>query len=100
MGCGDQLDLKIVTIYYYTDLIDYNSISSQNPYKFPIKDHPKGVYVRTKSTEMLSQTTISFKKLGLTLSKSTHFFEKQIDDSKLKPIQGDRKIALNMLMMM
>lgn len=64
------------------------------PYKFkaskPIKGHPKGVYVTTKSPEILSQTSNGYKKLGLTKEKSSHFFEFQIDDSKLKSIEGDR----------
>ena len=44
----------------------------------------------TKSPEELTKTPNGFKKLGLTSTKSTHFFEFQIDDSLLKPIRGDR----------
>ncbi|QNQ18529.1 hypothetical protein HF650_01415 [Kosakonia sp. SMBL-WEM22] len=90
----DPLGLKIVTVYHYTDQSGYNGISSQKPYKFkapsPIKGHPRGIYVTTKSPEDLGKTPNGFKKLGLTSTKSTHFFEFQIDDSKLKPIRGDR----------
>ncbi|WP_250112518.1 hypothetical protein [Escherichia coli] len=57
-------------------------MSSQKPYKFkassPIKGHPKGIYVTTKSPEELAKTPNGFKKLGLTSTKSTHFFEFQI----------------------
>ncbi|BED94693.1 RHS repeat-associated core domain-containing protein [Escherichia fergusonii] len=94
LGWIDPLGLKIVTVYHYTDQGGYNGISSQKPYKFkassPIKGHPKGIYVTTKSPEELTKTPNGFKKLGLTSTKSTHFFEFQIDDSLLKPIRGDR----------
>ncbi|HHZ6627719.1 TPA: RHS repeat-associated core domain-containing protein, partial [Escherichia coli] len=94
LGWVDPLGLKIVTVYHYTDQGGYNGISSQKPYKFkassPIKGHPKGIYVTTKSPEELAKTPNGFKKLGLTSTKSTHFFEFQIDDSLLKPIRGDR----------
>ncbi|EAO9790072.1 hypothetical protein CIT46_21840, partial [Salmonella enterica] len=94
LGWIDPLGLKIVTVYHYTDQGGYNGISSQKPYKFkassPIKGHPKGIYVTTKSPEELAKTPNGFKKLGLTSTKSTHFFEFQIDDSLLKPIRGDR----------
>ncbi|WP_240651690.1 HYD1 signature containing ADP-ribosyltransferase family protein [Serratia microhaemolytica] len=94
LGFIDPLGLTPVTVYHYTDLAGYNAISSQSPFKFkassPIKGHPKGIYVTTKSPEMLAKTLNGYKKLGLTSSKSTHFFEFEIDSSKLKPIRGDR----------
>ncbi|EOW6561510.1 RHS repeat-associated core domain-containing protein [Cronobacter dublinensis] len=90
----EPLGLKTVTVYHYTDKGGYKGISSQKPYKFkassPIKGHPKGIYVTTKSPEELAKTPNGFKKLGLTSAKSTHFYEFQIDDSQLKPIRGDR----------
>ncbi|WP_212006344.1 RHS repeat-associated core domain-containing protein [Chitinophaga sp. HK235] len=90
----DPFGLKLVTVYHYTSKKNYNAIRSQNPIKFkassPVKGHPKGVYVTPKSPEVLSQSTNGFKKLGLTGEKSSHFFEFQIDDSKLKSIKGDR----------
>jgi len=72
----------------------YKAISSQNPFAFrassPIKGHPRGGYVTTKSPEELARTPNGFKKLGLTSDKSTHFFEMNIDEAKLKPIKGAR----------
>ena len=57
----DVFGLNIITVYHYTSEKAYKSIISQKPYKFkaskPIKGHPKGVYVTTKSPEILSQTS-------------------------------------------
>ena len=90
----DPLGLELVTVYHYTSKKGYNMINSQNPIKFkantPIKGHPKGVYVTTKSPEVLSRSMNGYKKLGLTSEKSSHFFEFQIDDTRLKAIKGDR----------
>ncbi|WP_263303122.1 RHS repeat-associated core domain-containing protein [Escherichia fergusonii] len=65
----DPLGLKIVTVYHYTDQGGYNGISSQKPYKFkassPIKGHPKGIYVTTKSPEELTKTPNGFKNWDL-----------------------------------
>ena len=90
----DPQGLELVMVYHYTSKRGYNMINSQNPIKFkantPIKGHPKGVYVTTKSPEVLSRSMNGYKKLGLTSEKSSHFFEFQIDDTRLKAIKGDR----------
>lgn len=90
----DLFGLNIVTVYHYTSKKSYNKISSQSPYVFkasiPKKGNPKGVYVTTKSPEILAKNNNGYKKLGLTGNKSSHFFEIQIDDSKLKSLNGDR----------
>ena len=90
----DLFVLKLITVYHYTSKKGYNIINSQNPIKFkannPVKGHPNGVYVTTKSPEVLSQSKNGYKKLGLTSEKSSHFFEFEIDETMLKDIQGDR----------
>ena len=90
----DPFGLKLIKVYHYTSKKGYNIINSQNPLKFkannPVKGHPNGVYVTTKSPEVLSQSKNGYKKLGLTSEKSSHFFEFEIDETQLKSIQGDR----------
>ena len=85
---------KTVKVYHYTDKKGYNGISSQKPFFFkassPIKGHPKGVYITTKSPEELAKIPNGYKKLGLTNEKSSYYFELEVDASKLKPIKGDR----------
>lgn len=90
-GVGNR---KTVKVYHYTDKKGYNGISSQKPFLFkassPIKGHPNGVYVTTKSPEELAKIPNGYKKLGLTNEKSSYYFEFEIDASELKPIKGDR----------
>lgn len=69
-------------------------INSQNPIKFkantPVKGLLKGVYVTTKSPEVLSQSINGYKKSGVSSEKSSHSCEFQIGDTQLKAIKGDR----------
>ena len=77
-NAGSGVGGKKVTVYHYTDKKGYNGITSDKLFRFkvsqPAKDHPRGVYLTTKSPEELMKMNNGFKKLGLTRSKSEYFF--------------------------